>query len=99
MRGVTAESTDCLSSSPPALSRPVLSLEEPQGRQMHLPEIHTQEPDAYLPPSPRFYRNTACGTHTHTSVYLHSLQQNTSVILYSTSQKFEFKISSSGGVN
>lgn len=49
VRGVTAESTDCLPSSPPALSRPILSLEEPQGRQMHLPEIHTPGPDAYLP--------------------------------------------------
>lgn len=39
---------DCLN-SPPALSRPILSLEEPQGRQMHLPEIHTPGPDAYLP--------------------------------------------------
>lgn len=35
--------------SPPALSRSILSLEEPQGRQMHLPEIHTPGPDAYLP--------------------------------------------------
>lgn len=41
---------ECLPSpSPPALSRPVLSLEELQGRQKHLPEIHTPGPDAYLP--------------------------------------------------
>ncbi|KAK2897548.1 hypothetical protein Q8A73_013928 [Channa argus] len=44
-------STDCLPTlpPPPALSHPVLSLEEPQGKQMHLPEIHTSGPDAYLP--------------------------------------------------
>lgn len=43
---------DCHRSSP-ALSRSVLPLEEPRGRQMHLPEIHTLGPDAYsLPPHP-----------------------------------------------
>lgn len=48
----------------PASSRSVLPLVEPQGRQMHLPEIHTPGPDAYLPtPSPRFYRNAVCATH------------------------------------
>lgn len=35
--------------SPPTLSRSVLSVTEPQGRQTHLPEIQTLGPDAYLP--------------------------------------------------
>lgn len=57
---------DCHRSSP-ALSRSVLPPQEPRGRQMHLPEIHTPGPDAYppppRPPSSRFYRNAACATH------------------------------------
>lgn len=60
------ESTDCLPSPPPppVLSRPVLSLEEPQGRPVHLPEIHTPGPDAYLPPISKVLQKH-CMRHTH----------------------------------
>lgn len=68
----------------PASSRSVLPLVEPQGRQMHLPEIHTPGPDAYLPtPSPRFYRNAACATHWCPFTLLKRAQRD--IRLYSTS--------------
>lgn len=74
---------DCQCFSP-ASSRSVLPLEEPQGRQMHLPEIHTPGPDAYLPtPSPRFYRNAACATHWCPFTLLKRAQRD--IRLYSTS--------------
>lgn len=69
----------------PASSRSVLPLVEPQGRQMHLPEIHTPGPDAYLPtPSPRFYRNAACATHWCPFTLLKRAQRDY-IRLYSTS--------------
>lgn len=68
----------------PASSRSVLPLVEPQGRQMHLPEIHTPGPDAYLPtPSPRFYINAACATHWCPFTLLRRAQRD--IRLYSAS--------------
>lgn len=49
------------------LSRPILHLKEPQGRQMHLPEIHTSGPDAYLPISKVLQNHSMC--HTPGSIY------------------------------
>lgn len=73
---------DCHRSSP-ALSRSVLPLEEPRGRQMHLPEIHTLGPDAYPPHLQGF---TEMLHVPHTGVHLHSFKRaQRDIRLYSTS--------------
>lgn len=73
---------DCHRSSP-ALSRSVLPLEKPRGRQMHLPEIHTPGPDAYPPQLQGF---TEMLHVPHTGVHLHSFKRaQRDIGLYPTS--------------
>lgn len=49
--------------SPPAFSRSILSLEEPQGRQMHLPEIHTPGQTPIYPISTVLQKHCMCHAH------------------------------------
>lgn len=72
--GPGSVTADCHRFSP-ASSRSVLPLVEPQGRQMHLPEIHTPRPDAYLPPHLQGFTemlHVPC-----TGVHLHSFKKST----------------------